>query len=221
MSANVGLAIGLVHATTNVLRCQGRDETSSMRPFVVSANSLYPLTISFNVKRKPKPPIYRLLLVTNSIAKNRPIVACRPWTCTDFRIILRWGSVQLFDSVNSPILRCSHHLGRYQFSGLRFHCPAHSARRSSARPRRVSRCFPQAKTRAVRSGPKGSASLAVRSQRPVVDSRGSGNSCIRRAVGNIRCRIASKNSSRVSHSTIKLDIIRSFSVDVIGRVNEP
>jgi hypothetical protein len=39
------------------------DETSSLRPFVVSSNSLYPLTISFHLKVKLKRPIYCLVLV--------------------------------------------------------------------------------------------------------------------------------------------------------------
>ena len=57
------------------------------------------------------------------------------------RIMARWGSVQSFLVVSSRRLAHSHSEGRKRFSGLEFQSCERSASKSSARPRRVSRCL--------------------------------------------------------------------------------
>ena len=56
-------------------------------------------------------------------------------------IILRCGSVQSFFFVSNRMFAHSKADGRWRFSGLAFHDADRSASRSSARPRRVSRCL--------------------------------------------------------------------------------
>jgi hypothetical protein len=55
-TTNVGLATG--DCSWDKKRDGDRDDTSSMLPCIVSSNSLYPLTISFNLKVKPVPAVY-------------------------------------------------------------------------------------------------------------------------------------------------------------------
>ena len=65
----------------------------------------------------------------------------RPCTRPARFIILRCGSVQSFFLVSSRMFAHSRADGRWRFSGLAFHDADRSASRSSARPRRVSRCL--------------------------------------------------------------------------------
>jgi hypothetical protein len=48
------------------LRSHDRDDSRSIRRFVVSSDSLYPLPISFNLEVKPKQWIDRLVIVYGS-----------------------------------------------------------------------------------------------------------------------------------------------------------
>jgi hypothetical protein len=67
------MARGVIMGQGTRLRFQDRDDTRSMRRFVVSSDSLYPLTISFDLKVKPNQPIDRLVLAPNGFSNlNRP-----------------------------------------------------------------------------------------------------------------------------------------------------
>jgi hypothetical protein len=65
-TTNVGMARGVIMGQGTRLRFQDRDGTRSMRRFIVSSDSLYPLTISFDLKVKPNQPIDRLVLARNA-----------------------------------------------------------------------------------------------------------------------------------------------------------
>jgi hypothetical protein len=57
-----GLGPRPVHGTWNANAIRDRDDTRSMRRFVVSSDSLYPLTIAFLLKVELKRPINRLVV---------------------------------------------------------------------------------------------------------------------------------------------------------------